>query len=32
MPVISTSSPGRSRPSATASAMASGIEPEEVFP
>ena len=32
MPVISTSFPGRSRPSAAASASASGIDPEEVFP
>ncbi len=32
MPVISTSSPGRSRPSAAASARASGIEPDDVLP
>ena len=32
IPVISTSWPGRSRPSAAASASASGIDPDEVFP
>ena len=32
MPVISTSAPSRSRPSARASASASGIEPDDVFP
>src|SRR5262249_58422480 len=32
IPVISTSWPGRSRPSALASASASGIEPDEVLP
>src|ERR671914_268017 len=32
IPVMSTSSPGRSRPSAPASASASGIDPEDVLP
>ncbi len=32
MPVISTSSPGFNRPSASASASASGIEPDDVLP
>src|SRR5207244_4545700 len=32
MPVISTSFPGASRPAVAASARASGIEPDEVFP